>query len=360
MATLAPMDRAADRAAWQGEMFDGLPIAACIIGEAGEVWDANPAAEALFNRARSAMLGKNAAQWIDPGGVGGFDSWAADPAQPAAAFSARVHLADGRAVEADLTLGAAQQGWRILLIHPTPRGGRGPLRQPGAGARSATAAAAMLAHEVKNPLSGIRGAAQLLARDGADAQRGALSSLIVGEVDRIAALIDSMQDFTRDTPVAAAPINIYPAIRQACAVARQGFASSVRLDELFDPSLPPVHANHDALVQILLNLLKNGARAAGEGGSLRLQTAFRPGIVRAGDARALPVEIAVLDNGPGVDAALGDSIFDPFVSGNPDGQGLGLALVDKLVRDMGGIIEQDRQNGWTRFRLHFAIAGVEG
>ena len=357
MATLAPVDRAADRPAWQGEMFDGLPLAACIIGDTGEIWDANPAAEALFNRSRSAMLGKNVGQWIDPGSAGGFETWATNPDQPASAFSATVHLTDGRAVLADLTLGAAQQGWRILLIHATARGGKGPLRQPGAGARSATAAAAMLAHEVKNPLSGIRGAAQLLARDSANGQRGALSNLIVGEVDRIAALIDSMQSFTRDAPVATSAVNIYPAIRQACAVARQGFASTTRLEEDFDPSLPLVHANHDALVQILLNLLKNAAHAAGEGGSLRLHTAYRPGILRGGDARALPVEITVLDNGPGIDAALGDSIFDPFVSGKSDGQGLGLALVDKLMRDMGGVIEQDRYDGWTRFRLHLALAG---
>ncbi|MCC7394574.1 MAG: two-component sensor histidine kinase [Sphingomonadaceae bacterium] len=359
MATVAPLDKAADHAAWQGEMFDGLPLAAYIIGNAGQIWDVNAAAEALFNRSRGAMVGKNAGQWIDLGSAGSFDVWAADAAQPATAFSANIHVTDGRVVQADLTLGAAQQGWRLLLIHVTARGGRGPLRQPGAGARSATAAAAMLAHEVKNPLSGIRGAAQLLARDGDDTQRRALSNLIVGEVDRIAALIDSMQDFTRDAPVATSPVNIYPAIRQACEVARKGFAADVRLEEDFDPSLPQVHANHDALVQILLNLLKNGARAAGKGGSLRLHTAFRPGILRADDARALPIEIAVLDNGPGIDAALGDSIFDPFVSGNSDGQGLGLALVDKLVRDMGGIIEQDRHAGWTRFRLHLALAGTQ-
>ncbi|CUS46461.1 Nitrogen regulation protein NtrB [hydrothermal vent metagenome] len=212
-------------------------------------------------------------------------------------------------------------------------------------ARAAVGAAAMLAHEIKNPLSGIRGAAQLLAGGGNDE----LTTLITTEVDRIAALIDRMQDFTDTRPLSLHPENIYPLLDHARRVALAGFARHVTIDERFDPSLPPVLTDRDAILQVVLNLIKNATEAMiGQADArITLATAYRHGMAVSpapGRPRQpLPIEICVIDNGPGAPEDIADHLFDPFVSGKPEGQGLGLALVDKLVRDMGGIVQYARE-----------------
>jgi two-component system, NtrC family, nitrogen regulation sensor histidine kinase GlnL len=346
------------------EILEAHPVATLLLDADGIVVDVNQAAESLLNRASATLVGRSARQLL-AGWSTGLERVLGEPAKSAWAYSVDVGDSVNANVAADIALGSCHpgSGWRILAIHPVPRGGRVPFRKPGSAARSAGAAAAMLAHEVKNPLSGIRGAAQLLGKGG-DANAAALSRLICGEVDRIAGLIDRMQGFTRDGGLARTSINIYPAIGQARGIAVQGFAARAVFIEDFDPSLPRVLGNHDALVQILLNLIKNAVEAAPKGAApqIRLSTAFRHGLSwDAGDGQGpqpLPVEIIVADDGPGIAEALADNLFDPFVSGNPDGQGLGLALVDKLVRDMGGIVQHDRRNGWTRFQLHLPVAGA--
>lgn len=346
------------------ELLQAHPVATLLLDSDGVVIDVNQAAESLLNRASITLVGRSARQLL-AGWNAGLERVLGEPAKSAWAYG--IDVGDGAHgnVAADIALGSTHSanGWRMLAIHPVPRGGRVPFRKPGSAARSAGAAAAMLAHEVKNPLSGIRGAAQLLGKGG-DANAAALSRLICGEVDRIAGLIDRMQGFTRDGGLARTSINIYPAIGQARGIAVQGFAARAVFIEDFDPSLPRVLGNHDALVQILLNLIKNAVEAAlpGTAPQIRLSTAFRHGLSwDSGDGlgpQPLPVEIIVADDGPGIPDALADNLFDPFVSGNPDGQGLGLALVDKLVRDMGGIVQHDRRNGWTRFQLHLPVVGT--
>ena len=134
--------------------------------------------------------------------------------------------------------------------------------------------------------------------------------------------------------------------------------------EEFDPSLPPVLANRDALEQVLINLISNARDAAGAGarGQITVQTRFVSGLafsaIRFGRAVRLPIEITVSDNGPGIDPSMSDHVFEPFVSSKQSGQGLGLALVRKLVRDMNGSIshERDARKELTLFRLHLPLA----
>lgn len=347
------------------EILQAHPVGTMLLDAAGKVIDVNQAAESLLNRASATLIGRDARHLL-AGWSKGLERVLAEPGKSAWAYAVELGQGSAGNVAADIALGPCHpaHGWRVLAIHPVPRGGRTPFRKPGSAARSAGAAAAMLAHEVKNPLSGIRGAAQLLGKGG-DANASALSRLICGEVDRIAGLIDRMQGFTRDGGLPRTSINIYPAIGQARGIAVQGFAARAVFIEDFDPSLPRVLGNHDALVQILLNLIKNAVEAATPQGEpqIRLSTAFRHGLSwDAGDGQGpqpLPVEIVVADRGQGIPDALVDNLFDPFVSGNPDGQGLGLALVDKLVRDMGGIVQHDRRNGWTRFLLHLPVDGAK-
>lgn len=253
---------------------------------------------------------------------------------------------------------AAHDGWRVVTLSETPAkedrsdDGGSILRAP-----------AVLAHEIKNPLSAIRGAGQLLARNLAAKDRP-LAQLISDEVDRIAGLVDRMQRLGSELSNPVAPTNLHEAIRKALATIRAVDAAGPELREAFDPSLPPVLADRETLEQVLINLIANAREACAYHSEpmVTVRTRFVTGMSYSspttGKSLALPIEITISDNGPGVDPALADQIFDPFVSSKKNGQGLGLALVRKLLTDMNGRISHDRdvQNALTHFRIRLPVA----
>jgi two-component system nitrogen regulation sensor histidine kinase GlnL len=230
-------------------------------------------------------------------------------------------------------------------------------------ARTVTAMAAMLAHEVKNPLSGIRGAAQLIEQNAPPQDRD-LTRLICEEADRIVALVDRMEMFTDRQPLERVAVNIHEVLERVRTLAENGFADHVRFVEAYDPSLPPVYGNHDLLIQALLNLVKNAAEAVpADGGEITLSTHYQQGVRLAvpesGSRVDLPLAVVIEDNGAGIPDDLQAHLFDPFVTTKTGGKGLGLALVAKIVRDHGGVIEFESASRRTRFRLMLPMAPAD-
>ncbi len=232
-------------------------------------------------------------------------------------------------------------------------------------ARSVTGMSAVLAHEVKNPLSGIRGAAQLLEASVSDGDRE-LTVLIRDEADRIRELVDRMEVFG-EKPIERRAVNIHRVLEHVRRLAGTGFAAHLKLTEIYDPSLPPAWANRDQLVQVLLNLVKNAAEAITDDlelsergtGEIVLTTAYQHGMrlaVAGSNHRLhLPLVVTVRDNGPGIPEDIRPHLFEAFVGSKPTGSGLGLALVAKIVGDHGGLIEVDSRPGRTEFRLFLPV-----
>lgn len=229
-------------------------------------------------------------------------------------------------------------------------------------ARSMSAMAAILAHEVKNPLSGIRGAAQLLEQ-GVSMRERNLTRLICDEVDRICALVDRFDMFADQPSMRESAVNIHEVLDHVQRLAENGFGRHVHFVSVYDPSLPPVRGNRDRLVQIFLNLVKNAAEAVPKRkGEIVLSTTYRHGIrlaIGGGAARQhLPLVVSVQDNGEGISEDMRPHLFDPFITSKTNGSGLGLAIVAKIVDDLGGVIEFDSQRGRTTFRVMLPVASA--
>jgi two-component system, NtrC family, nitrogen regulation sensor histidine kinase GlnL len=343
-------------------VLNALPLPVIMIAADGKIADANVAAESFFE-ASVPVLRRHALRDLVPFG------------SPLLALVDQVRTRGAAVNEYKVDLSTPRNpGDRLVDLHVAPLPERPDhvvvmlqertiadkmdrqLTHRGA-ARSVSALAAMLAHEIKNPLSGIRGAAQLLEQSAGDEDRS-LTRLICDEADRIVKLVDRMEVFSDERPVEREPVNIHVVLEHVKRLAQSGFGRHIKFEENYDPSLPPVLANRDQLIQVFLNLVKNAAEAIGHDatdGEIQITTAFRPGVrlqLPGSKTRvSLPLEFCIKDNGPGVPDDLMPHLFDPFVTTKPTGSGLGLALVAKIIGDHGGIIECDSQARHTVFRV---------
>ena len=348
-------------------VLNALPFPLLIVDEAHHVRFVNIEAEQFFDAGQNVIVGRDL-KGLLPGDSPVFQLIDMVLVRGASLSDYGVDLESPRVGRHVVTLTAAPFGddgdLVVLSFHPISLAKQieNQLTHRGA-ARSVSAMAAMLAHEVKNPLSGIRGAAQLLEQTASDQDRE-LTRLICDEADRIVALVNRMEVFTEDAAPERAAVNIHTVLDRVRKLAENGFARPIRFVEHYDPSLPPVLANHDQLVQVFLNLIKNAAEAVpADKGEITLSTRYQRGVsiaVPGTGARVhLPISVTVADNGEGVAEELRGHLFDPFVTTKKNGSGLGLALVAKIVGDHGGIIGfEDRPHG-TAFRVSLPVASEQ-
>ncbi len=352
---------AADLAA----VWSSLPSPALTIAPEGYITAANAAAEDFLGMSERQLAGQSLTA------LAGEDSRLADLVR-------RVLRQGVKTAEYGVELDWPERPMRLVDLQAAPLvtadGGAVVLIHPRAiletmerslghrnAARSVAGMAQMLAHEIKNPLAGISGAAQLLEMSAEDEARE-LTRLIREEATRIGELIARVEQFGEIGPGRFRPVNIHDVLDRACRSAKAGFAAHARFTEDYDPSLPPTFGDPDQLLQLFLNLLKNAAEAVPEtGGLISVRTAYRSGMKLAtpsGRRESLPLEIVIADNGSGIPEDLRPHLFQPFVTTKARGTGLGLALVSKIVADHGGVISCDSEPGATRFRLLLPLASA--
>jgi len=346
-----------------GVIWASLPIPSLLIDERQKILETNPAAELFLNASSRSLKGQPVFDRIHIDAEMD-EACARARENQAALFINDVDVTTGEKPPVQCTVQVAPMADNpeVLMLLISPREIADRLGRAGAAksaAKSAIGMAEMLAHEIKNPLAGIAGAAQLLSM-GLGKEDQELTDLIVEETRRIVKLLEQVEQFGNVRPPDRRVVNIHDALDRARKSALVGFAARMKIVEEYDPSLPPTYADPDQLMQVFLNLIKNAAEAAGDsGGTIKLRTRYDLSLRlrrKDGPGKALPLQVEIIDNGPGLPPGIADEIFEPFVSGKENGTGLGLALVSKIITEHDGWINVDSVPGRTVFRVSLPVA----
>lgn len=358
------MSNLLDQALW-----NSLPIPAFITDDTGQIFAANTGAELFLNLPARRLQSRSLQDVLcNDSSLARALTQVSTNAGPV--FLNNVSLLAGdpkQGANIQLSPFAGQAGRLVVLVQPrsiSENLGHGV--EVKSAARSAIGMAEMLAHEIKNPLAGITGAAQLLAMSLPHEDRE-LTGLIVAESRRIVALLDQVEQFGNTQPPSCKVLNIHDLLDRAQKSAEVGFASHMRFKVEYDPSLPPTFVDGDQMIQVFLNLMKNAAEAAGQhfkndagrGGVITLKTSYDHAMrLRGvdGENTHLPLQVEIIDNGPGIPPDILRQVFEPFISGRENGTGLGLALVSKIISDHGAWISIDSRAGKCAFRISLPIA----
>ncbi|MCB1328164.1 MAG: PAS domain-containing protein [Maritimibacter sp.] len=343
-------------------LWTALPVPALVVDAEDNIVKVNSAGEFFLNASQKALAGKSVFAKLDiEANLVATLARVRKDQGPMFINNVDVGRVLHDPVECNIQLApAGDDGDVLVLLQPRDIAGRlNKSLGVKAAARSAIGMAEMLAHEIKNPLAGITGAAQLLSMglDGGDLE---LTDLIVAESRRIVTLLDQVEQFGNLRPPACRAINIHDLLDRAQKSAEVGFAAKMRLIEDYDPSLPPTWVDPDQFMQVFLNLLKNASEAAGDkGGTIRIRTFYDHGLrLRRpdGTGTGLPLQVEIIDDGPGLPPEIAGQVFEPFVSGRENGTGLGLALVSKIISDHDGWISVESRPGMTKFRISLPVA----
>ncbi|MGJ8610751.1 MAG: two-component system sensor histidine kinase NtrB [Octadecabacter sp.] len=338
-------------------LWNSLPVPALLLNVDDTIADSNSAAEAFLNLSSKSLVGQSL--WdkvmIDAPLEG---AYARASANRSSLFINDVDVGSGERVpmQCNIQFAPLQDGGDQMLMIFEPREMATRMNKSAKSiraARSAIGMAEMLAHEIKNPLAGITGAAQLLSMTLSKEDQE-MTDLIVEECRRIVTLLEQVEQFGNLRPPNLQPVNIHDTLDRARKSAAVGFGAHMLLIEDYDPSLPSAYVDADQLLQVLLNLLKNASQAGTSGGSIRLHTFYEPSLRLKrldGSTARLPLQIEVIDDGPGLPPDIANDVFEPFISGRENGTGLGLALVSKLIADVGGWISVESVPGRTVFRI---------
>ena len=336
-----------------------LPMPALVLDAGDRVAALNGPAEGFLNRSARSVAGTPLPDLLTlEGGLATALARARRDRGALTIHAVPVGVGGGRTRLCDLHLTPLDDGLLVLL---SPQDIAGRLDRAGSArsaARSAIGMADLLAHEIKNPLAGIAGAAQLLGMglDGDDAE---LTELIVAETRRIVKLLEQVERFGDQRAPQRVTVNLHDVLDRAQRSATLGFASHMTVADAYDPSLPMAHADPDQLLQVMLNLLKNAAEAAEGAGRIEIRT-FYDAALRTrradGTGAAVPLHVEIVDDGPGIPTEMLGSLFEPFVSGRENGSGLGLALVAKIVADHDGLVAVDSRPGRTAVRVSLPAA----
>lgn len=351
-ATPSPLENG-ERALWAS-----LPVPAILVGKDDTIVDINAAAEGFLNASAKAVYGTPVWDMVAVDAPLE-DAFARARASQTALFVNDVDVGSGyrapQQSQLQISPLSGAEGVMILMISPRELAGRMTQNQSvKSAAKSAIGMAEMLAHEIKNPLAGITGAAQLLSMNLTPEDQE-LTDLIVAESRRIVKLLEQVEQFGNLTRPERGAVNLHDVLDRARRSALLGFGAQMKIIEDYDPSLPLAWGDKDQLLQVVLNLVKNASEAAGaQGGTIRLHSFYEHSFrLRRADGRgaALPLQIEVIDDGPGLPEHIAGDVFDPFVSGRENGTGLGLALVSKIISEHDGWISVTSVPGHTVFRI---------